>query len=190
MIRCWSAELGVDHWSDLVLIRGCVDQLWCWSGAKPGTIREFGSSAFGLPTTSLASYSQLIRTWMNAASRTPSKEVVGKCDSRNESALQSNTWANSMTWALLSFSIMSSFQMHLLVCIHGRIISQFETQHSSVSCLVSGICPLANAAERLWLISTNNSGAMQCNAMQCGWPESYCMGKESHGHRKGTSYPT
>ena len=34
---CWS------------LIRLGVDQLWRWSAAKPGTIREFGSSAFGLP---------------------------------------------------------------------------------------------------------------------------------------------
>ena len=53
--------------------------------------------------------------------------------------------------------------MHLLVCIHGRIISQFETQHPSVSCLVSQICPVANAAERPGLTSTNIPDAMQCN---------------------------
>ena len=109
-----------------------VDQLWCWSGAKPGTIREFDSSAFGLPTTSLASYSQLIRTWMNAASRIPSREMVGKFDSQNKSSLQSNTRANSMTWALLSFSIMSSFQMHVLVC---RII--FPVWDTTLLCVLS-----------------------------------------------------
>ena len=53
--------------------------------------------------------------------------------------------------------------MHLLVCIHGRIISQFETQHSSVACLVSQICPVANAAERPGLTSTNIPDAIQCN---------------------------
>ena len=151
-----------------------VDQTWCWSEdvlisfgvdqvQNPEPSENSARLLLVSPTTSLASYSQLIRTWMNAASRLPSKEMVGKCDSRNESALQSNTWANSMTWALLPLSIMSSFQMHLLVCIHGRIISQFETQHSSVSCLVSQICPVANAAERPGLTSTNILDAMQCN---------------------------
>ena len=167
---CWS----------LIRIRLGVDQL---QNPEPSE----NSTRLLLVSTSLASYSQLIRNineWsLHSASRLPSKEMVGKCDCRIKSALITPgpiPWHGLCSPFLLShLSCITNNQMHLLVCIHARIISQFQTQHS-ILCVLSCQWNVSCGQRSRKALMTNIS-----DAMHCGWWESHCLGIE---WGVGTSY--